>query len=303
MIFEKYPLSELAKIKYGKNQAQVVCEKSDYPILGTGDFMGYALRPLYSKPSVLIGRKGTIGKVKYIDQPFWTVDTLFYTEINEQKVLPHFLYYVMSQIDLNVYNEGTTIPSLRTETLNRIELLVPSLESKKQILAILEPLDNKIANNNAINTNLQQQAESLFKAWFVDFLPFGGAKPTDWKEGNLLDIADYLNGLAMQKFRPSDNEIGLPVLKIKELRQGFCDQESERCSATIRNEYKVYDGDVIFSWSGSLLVDFWCGGECGLNQHLFKVTSSSYAPWFYYSWTKYYLAKFIAIAADKATTM
>lgn len=154
MIFEKYQLCELVSIKYGKNQAKVVCEKSEYPILGTGGLMGYATRPLYSKPSVLIGRKGTIGKVKYIDKPFWTVDTLFYTEINEQKVLPHFLYYVMSQIDLNVYNEGTTIPSLRTETLNRIELGVPSIVDQKKILATLEPIDKKIANNSAINNNL-----------------------------------------------------------------------------------------------------------------------------------------------------
>ncbi len=166
MIFEKYQLCELVSIKYGKNQAKVVCEKSEYPILGTGGLMGYATRPLYSKPSVLIGRKGTIGKVKYIDKPFWTVDTLFYTEINEQKVLPHFLYYVMSQIDLNVYNEGTTIPSLRTETLNRIELGVPSIVDQKKILATLEPIDKKIANNSAINNNLQAQAFALFDKLF-----------------------------------------------------------------------------------------------------------------------------------------
>jgi type I restriction enzyme S subunit len=118
-----------------------------------------------------------------------------------------------------------------------------------------------------------------------------------------LDIADYLNGLAMQKFRPANNENGIPVLKIKELRQGFCDTNSELCSPHIKNEYIIHDGDVIFSWSGSLLVDFWCGDTCGLNQHLFKVTSSQYDKWFYYSWTKYHLNKFIAIAADMATTM
>lgn len=107
----------------------------------------------------------------------------------------------------------------------------------------------------------------------------------------------------MQKFRPKEGEIGLPVLKIKELRQGFCDTDSELCSPSIRSDYLVHDGDVIFSWSGSLLVDFWCGGDCGLNQHLFKVTSTRYEPWFYYLWTNYHLARFVAIAADKATTM
>ena len=127
--------------------------------------------------------------------------------------------------------------------------------------------------------------------------------PEGWKRSNLLDIANYLNGLAMQKFRPADGENGLPVLKIKELRQGSCDASSELCSPSIKPEYTVHDGDVIFSWSGSLLVDLWCGGTCGLNQHLFKVTSEKYPKWFYYIWTAHHLARFIAIAADKATTM
>ena len=80
--------------------------------------------------------------------------------------------------------------------------------------------------------------------------------PDDWKEANLLNIANYLNGLAMQKFRPKEYEIGLPVLKIKELRQGFCDNNSELCSPNIKKDYIIQNGDVIFSWSGSLLVDF-----------------------------------------------
>ena len=127
--------------------------------------------------------------------------------------------------------------------------------------------------------------------------------PNDWTVGNLLDIADYLNGLAMQRFRPADGEVGLPVLKIKELRQGSCDSSSELCSLNIRSDYIIRDGDVIFSWSGSLLVDLWCGGDCGLNQHLFKVTSAKYSKWFYYLWTCHHLAEFIEMAKDKATTM
>lgn len=158
-------------------------------------------------------------------------------------------------------------------------------------------------SNNTINENLEQQAQAIFKSWFVDFEPFGGVIPKDWAISNLLEIANYLNGLAMQKYRPKDNEKGLPVLKIKELRQGMCDSSSELCSPNIKPEYIIQDGDVIFSWSGSLLVDFWCGGVCGLNQHLFKVSSNKYEKWFYYIWTKYHLNRFITIAADMATTM
>jgi len=154
-----------------------------------------------------------------------------------------------------------------------------------------------------LNHHLEQMAQAIFKSWFVDFEPFGGTCPTHWTHGNLTDIANYLNGLAMQRFRPLPGEKGLPVLKIKELRQGSCDSASELCSPNIRADYLVHDGDVIFSWSGSLLVDFWCGGDCGLNQHLFKVTSTTYDKWFYYAWTHHHLARFVAMAADKATTM
>ena len=129
------------------------------------------------------------------------------------------------------------------------------------------------------------------------------AIPAGWQESSLIGIADYLNGLALQNFRPLINEDELPVLKIKELRQGACDDNSDKCSASIKSDYLVHDGDVIFSWSGSLLVDFWCGGLCALNQHLFKVTSSKFDKWFYFAWTKCYLQKFASIAADKATTM
>lgn len=107
----------------------------------------------------------------------------------------------------------------------------------------------------------------------------------------------------MQNYRPVAGDIGLPVLKIKELRQGMCDTDSDLCSSEIDKEFIIHDGDVIFSWSGSLLVDLWCGGICGLNQHLFKVTSDIYDKWFYYSWTQHHLVQFQTIASAKATTM
>lgn len=154
MTSKTYALKELVTIKYGKNQKKVLSESGAIPIYGTGGLMGYATDYLYDKPSVLIGRKGTIGRVKYVEHPFWTVDTLFYTIVNEELVIPKFLYYVMAQIDLNNYNEGTTIPSLRTETLNRLEFNIPSLLEQKKILCYLSILDEKIVTNNAINKNL-----------------------------------------------------------------------------------------------------------------------------------------------------
>ena len=173
-----------------------------------------------------------------------------------------------------------------------------------------------------MNKTLEEMTQSIFKRWFVDFdfpnedgHPYKssggemveselGMIPKGWEVKSLDEIADYLNGLAMQKFRPSEEDTeSLPVLKIKELKQGNTNKDSDRCSCNIEDKYIINDGDVIFAWSGSLDVRIWCGGKAGLNQHLFKVTSKDYPKWFYYLWTKRYLDEFIKIAEDRATTM
>ena len=165
-----YLLEELVKIKYGKNQKKVMDNQNGiYPIYGTGGLMGHSIEYLYNKPSVLIGRKGSISKVKYVEHPFWTVDTLFYTEIDESIVIPKYLYYKMSIIDFSFYNEGTTIPSLRTDTLNKIEFRIPPIKNQKEVVKILSALDNKIEINNKINKNLEEMAQAIFKQWFIDF--------------------------------------------------------------------------------------------------------------------------------------
>ena len=218
-------------------------------------------------------------------------------------VSSRFLHYVLADDTFFDYSmatsKGTKMP--RGDKKAIMEYEVPELlyEDQCKIAGILEVIDEKIELNTDINKNLLEQAQSIFTQEFLMF----DRIPDGWQESSLLGIADYLNGLAMQKYRPKDDEQGLPVLKIKELRQGSCDFNSELCSPSIKPEYIVHDGDVIFSWSGSLLVDLWCGGTCGLNQHLFKVTSSTYDKWFYYAWTNHHLQKFAAIAADMATTM
>lgn len=194
---------------------------------------------------------------------------------------------------------GSTVKHTSPSRICAVEINLPPIDEQRKIASLLSSLEEKIRINGKTNDNLYAQAKAIFDSHFINI----DAIPARWRKGNLLDIANYLNGLAMQKFRPQGNEIGLPVLKIKELRQGSCDDSSELCSLSIKPEYIVHDGDVVFSWSGSLLVDIWCGGTCGLNQHLFKVTSDVYDKWFYYLWTAHHLARFIAIAADKATTM
>lgn len=228
-----------------------------------------------------------------------------------------FLYYLLSQDLFFAYvmsgANGSKMPRGDKQQIMNWEIELPSeKEDQRRIASILSSLDRKIELNNKINADLEEMAQAIFKNWFVDFEPFKDGKfvdselgmiPEGWKVGRLTEIASYMNGLAMQKFPPENDEDSLPVLKIKELGQGFCGPDSDRCSCNIKDECKVHNGDVIFSWSGTLLVDVWCGGDCGLNQHLFKVTSKEYPKWFYYYWTKHHLQEFIHIAKDKAVTM
>ena len=226
-----------------------------------------------------------------------------------------FVYYLLTIVgkELNrISKTSTAVPIINKSTFSSFEARIPDLFTQSEIAGILSSLDAKIETNNKLNEKLEEMAQAIFKSWFVDFEPFKnqpfhetelGMIPEGWKVVSLCDIANFTNGLAMQKYRPNDDEAYLPVLKIKELRQGFCDDTSEICTNDISEDYIAEDGDVIFSWSGTLLVDIWCGGECGVNQHLFKVTSDIYNKWFYYLWTKRHLTEFIRIAKDKAVTM
>ena len=229
MKYKRYALSELAIIKYGKNHKKVLSEDGNIPIYGTGGLMGYGTTVLYDKPSVLIGRKGTIGKVKYVDHPFWTIDTLFYTIINTDIVTPKYLYYVMSLIDLNNYNEGTTIPSLRTETLNRLEFNIPSIEEQEIVLSCLNPIDEKIELNNAINNNLEQQAQAIFKYWFVDFEPFGKKMPNDWCNGIIDDLAkDIVCGKTPSTKKADYYGTDIPFITIPDMHDKIYSITTER---------------------------------------------------------------------------
>lgn len=235
-----------------------------------------------------------------------------HNELAEQDYL-YYNIFCKNFIDyVNSIHTGSAIPHISQKQIEDYKILLPDLETQRRIASILSSLDRKIELNNKINADLEEMAQAIFKNWFVDFEPFKDGKfvdselgmiPEGWKVGRLTEIASYMNGLAMQKFPPENNEDSLPVLKIKELGQGFCGTDSDRCSCNIKDECRIHDGDVIFSWSGTLLVDVWCGGDCGLNQHLFKVTSNDYPKWFYYYWTKHHLQEFIHIAKDKAVTM
>ncbi|WP_423908869.1 restriction endonuclease subunit S [Candidatus Spongiihabitans sp.] len=213
----------------------------------------------------------------------------------------HFLYYLaisnnFREVAIKSMTGTSGRQRVQTEVIVKHKFLLPPFPEQKAIAEVLSSLDDKIDLLHRQNKALENIAQTLFRQWFVE------DANDDWKERPLDEMADYLNGLACQK-HPAKNEIDkLPVLKIKELRNGFT-ENSDWATSEIEEKYIIQIGDIIFSWSGSLMLKIWDGQKCVLNQHLFKVTSEQYPKWFYYFWTKHHLEKFIAIANSKATTM
>ena len=269
------------------------------------------------------------GKTAYVDflkngEIAWGSTEFIVLSGKDGKSINEFVYYLAKSSALrNVAIRSMSGTSGRQRVQEQLlaneKIAIPPLIEQRSIVKLLSDLDAKIELNHQMNKTIEETAQAIFKHWFVDFefpdesdKPYksNGGKlvdsefgkiPVGWKSENLDKIADYLNGLALQKFPPTgDND--LPVIKIRELRQGTVDG-SDMANNKLRIEYVIDDGDVLFSWSGSLEIRIWCGGRGALNQHLFKVTSKKYPKWFFLYWTLFYLPSFQKIAEGKATTM
>jgi len=257
------------------------------------------------------------------------VSTGFTTiDIHDDSVDPKFIYYAITQEHITRYlhtiasNNVSSYPSINSDDIGRLTLSIPcNLETQKRIAAVLSSLDAKIELNNRINAELEAMAKTLYDYWFVQFdfpdkngKPYksSGGKmvwstelkreiPEGWDVGSLLDIADYINGLPCQKYRPIASD-SLRVIKIKEMHEGFS-SETELVRTDIPEKSIINNGDVLFSWSASLEVQIWTRGKGALNQHIFKVESNKYPKTFYYYQLVNYLNHFKMMAENRKTTM
>ena len=259
----------------------------------------------YSSPlnetTILYSIDGTIGNIAlYRGEKCILGKGACYMNPNPQILDRMYLYYTLQSPHFNAYidqmSTGSTIQHISLKTMRNYVFTCPPLDEQKQIASVLSSLDDKIDLLNRENATLEAMAETLFRQWFIE-----DAKE-DWEEKPLSSIATFLNGLACQKYPPKNEIEKLPVLKIRELTNGI-GADSDWATTDVGEEYIVQSGDVIFAWSASLMVKIWDGEDCILNQHLFKVTSTTYPKWFYYLWCKHHLNEFIAIAQSHATTM
>jgi len=281
------------------------------------------------------GAIGEVGIVPDDGERYVLSSSLMKLTCDVGRAKPDFIYYffksTVGRFELlkNSSQVGTPGIGQPLTSLRQIKLSLPPVGEQQEIAAVLRALDDRIALLRETNATLEAIAQALFKSWFVDFDPVRaksqglapagmdeataalfpdgfeestlGPIPRGWNIRSLDQIASYLNGLALQKYPPTDGA-WLPVIKIAQLRKGDT-LGADRAGRNIKPEYIVRNGDVLFSWSGSLEVEVWCGGEGALNQHLFKVTSQHFPKWFYFWWTRHHLDRFRQIAASKATTM
>ena len=246
---------------------------------------------------------------------------------------PKFVYYLARSPEFRSYAIGQMTGTsgrqrVPSEAVEDFEFRLPPLDEQRVIARVLGALDDKIELNRRTRETLEEMARALFRSWFVDFDPVRakaegrptglppdldalfpasfevselGEMPAGWEVRSLDEIATFTNGLALQRFPPGDDD-WLPVIKIAEMKRGYT-EKTGKASTSIDSRRIVEDGDVLFSWSGSLDMVLWTRGRGALNQHLFKVTSDEYPRWFYLGWTREHLDEFRRIAADKATTM
>ncbi|MCP9552509.1 restriction endonuclease subunit S [Prevotella copri] len=198
-------LGNVLEVKYGKDHKKLA--DGQYPVYGSGGLMRYVDSKLYDGPSILIPRKGTLNNIMFVESPFWTVDTMFWSIINTDKVDPKFLFYSICKRDFASMNVGSAVPSMTVNILNDIQISYPkNIEDQRRIASILSSLDRKIELNNKINADLEEMAQAIFKNWFVDFEPFKDGKfvdselgmiPEGWKVGKITDIGclitDYVS--------------------------------------------------------------------------------------------------------------
>lgn len=211
-------LGSVLEVKYGKDHKKLA--DGQYPVYGSGGLMRYVDSKLYDGPSILIPRKGTLNNIMFVESPFWTVDTMFWSIINTDKVDPKFLFYSICKRDFASMNVGSAVPSMTVNILNDIQISYPkNIEDQRRIASILSSLDRKIELNNKINADLEEMAQAIFKNWFVDFEPFKDGKfvdselgmiPEGWKVGKLGELCNFKRGKNLLTKNAIDE--GVPVV-------------------------------------------------------------------------------------------
>ena len=259
---------EVLSIRHGKSQKQIESESGLYPILATGGQIGWGNSYLWDKPSVLIGRKGTINKPRYCDEPFWTVDTLFYSEIYNQADAK-FTYYKFCMIDWMQYNEASGVPSLNSSTIENVAVAYPQKKEQTAIAnalsdvdALISELEKLIAKKQAIKTATMQQLLTGRTRLPQFALREDGTKkgtkkselgevPEDWE---IYSLGQLIKGTQLGgNYKNSEQETGQPLIKMGNLGRGYIKLDKlEFVVGKAKEVDRLEFGDLLFNTRNTL---------------------------------------------------
>ena len=277
---------------------------------------------------VLIATVGTVGKTAVIrNTPNYAMQrSVGIIQPNPELLDADYLKYYLDspimqkRIDNSV--KGAIQKCLFISDIEDLDVDIPTLSEQKRMVQVLGAIDGLINNNKSICSDLEAMAKQLYDYWFVQFdfpdengKPYksSGGKmvwneelkreiPEGWEVSNLYSIADFINGLACQKFRPIDEQHKLPVIKISEMHNGVTDN-TEFVRDDIDSSHIINNGDILFAWSASLEIMLWNGGKAGLNQHIFKVVPKVASSNYVYLQLQSYIVNFVRMAESRKTTM
>lgn len=327
------------KSKHRPRNDPKLFENGTYPFIQTGDIkdanlfieqhsecyseLGLQQSKIWEANTLCITIAANIAETALLRYPMCFPDSVVGFRAYENESSELFMHYVFTFIKRAIQSaaSGSIQDNINIDFLTNLKFKVPDKPNQDKIASVLSTLDEKIALNNETNATLEQMAKTLYDYWFVQFdFPDDNGKPykssggemvynetlkrdipKGWEVKSLWQIANYFNGLALQKYRPTDEEY-LPVIKIREMNEGIS-SNTEKASPDIPQNAIIDDGDILFSWSASLDVMIWNQGKGALNQHIFKVTSEQYPKSFYYFELLNYLKHFKMMAELRKTTM
>lgn len=270
-------LKDYAHICNGRDYSEVLAENGDYPVIGSGGQFAKACEPLYQKESVLLGRKGTIDKPLFVDYPFWTVDTMYYTEIKEN-VSAKYFYYLCTQIEFDFYQYGSAVPSMTQRDLYNVNFPYPTLDEQRRIANYLDrkcsQIDTIIARQQEVIEKLKTYKLSVIteavtkglnpnvpmKDSGIDFI---GSIPETWRICRLRNIGTLQNGISkggeffghgfpFVSYGDVYRNFSLPVQVA-----GLIDSSDEE-----RRNYSVESGDIFFTRTSETIEEVGFSSVC-----------------------------------------
>ena len=225
-------LGNFITLKRGFDLPQQKREDGQVPIFSSSGITGTHSTAMVNAPGVITGRYGTIGEVFYAAEDFWPLNTTLFVEDfhgNDAK----FIYYFLKTLEWSKFTSASAVPGINRNTVHKETVSLPDIETQRRIASTLSMLDEKIKTNTEINDNLEQQAQALYKAWFVDLIPYNRVMPSDWFNGTVDDLAkEIICGKTPSTKIPEYYGGDIPFITIPDMHGKIYTISTERCLST-----------------------------------------------------------------------